>query len=83
MNIPFSDEELFEAVTNILNGKITDYIKKDGGDIVLVKVQNSIIYVKLQGACVGCAGSTSTVKNIIQKEICRLIHPDLIVEQIK
>lgn len=82
MNIPFSNEELFEAVNNILDGKIKDYIKKDGGDIELIKVDNAIIYVRLSGACVGCAGSSSTLKYVVEKEIKRMIHPELIVEQV-
>jgi Fe-S cluster biogenesis protein NfuA len=83
MNIPFNDDELFEAITNILNDKIATYIKNDGGDIELIKVQDAIVYVKLKGACVGCAGSTSTIKNVVEKELCRLIHPNLKVEQVK
>ena len=81
--MPFTDEELFEAITNIINDKIATYIRNDGGDIELIKVKNAIVYVKLKGACIGCAGSDSTIKNIVQKEICRLIHPNLKVEQVK
>jgi len=82
MNIPFSDDELFEAITNILDDKIRTYIKNDGGDIDLIKVNDGIVYVKLKGACVGCAGSTTTIKNVIEKEIKRMIHPNLIVQQV-
>ena len=83
MNSPFSDEEVFEAVNNILDGKIKDYITKDGGDIKLVKVDDSKIYVQLSGACVGCTGSSSTLKHVVEKEIKRMIHPALIVEQVQ
>ena len=82
MQIPFSDEELFEAITNMLNGKIREYINKDGGDIELVKVDSATVYVKLTGACVGCSGSTSTLKYVVEKEIKKMIHPDLIVKQV-
>jgi NifU-like protein len=82
-NIPFSDKELFEAIGNILDGKISGYIKNDGGDIKLLKVENAVVYVQLLGACVGCSKSNSTIKNVIEKEIRRMIHPDISVEEVK
>jgi len=52
---------------------------KDGGAIKLLQIKDAKIYVQLQGACVGCAASSSTLKFIVEKELRTAIHPDLII----
>jgi Fe-S cluster biogenesis protein NfuA len=49
----------------------------DGGAIALLKIKDGKIYVQLQGACVGCAASGSTLKFVVEKNLKEMIHPDL------
>jgi len=77
MSMPFTDEDLQEPVSNIIQNKIAPMLAKDGGAIALLKINNGKIYVQLQGACVGCAASGSTLKFIVEKELKEAIHPDL------
>jgi Fe-S cluster biogenesis protein NfuA len=77
MEIPFDNDELFEAVSNIIETRIRAVLKKDGGDIALIKVEKPKVYVQLQGACVGCASSGTTLKYVVEKEIRTFIHPSL------
>ena len=37
-------------------------LQLDGGDLVLVKFKDNIVYIRLQGACVGCPVAVYTVK---------------------
>jgi len=77
VSIPFSDEDLKPAVQNLIDSKITPMLAKDGGAIALLDVKNGKIYVQLQGACVGCAASGSTLKFIVEKNLKELIHPEV------
>jgi len=77
MNMPFTDEDLQLPVSNIIENKIAPMLAKDGGAIALLKIKNGKVYVQLQGACVGCAASGSTLKFIVEKELKEAIHPDL------
>ena len=77
MSMPFTDEDLEQPVSNIIQNKIAPMLAKDGGAIVLLKINDGKIYVQLQGACVGCAASGSTLKFIVEKELKAAIHPDL------
>jgi Fe-S cluster biogenesis protein NfuA len=77
MEIPFDNEELFEAITNILDSRVRPVLQKDGGNIALIKVEKPKVFVQLQGACVGCASSGSTLKHIVEKELRSFIHPSL------
>jgi len=77
MNMPFSDEDLQQPVSNIIDTKISPMLAKDGGAIKLLQIKDGKIYVQLQGACVGCAASGSTLKFIVEKELRVAIHPQL------
>jgi Fe-S cluster biogenesis protein NfuA len=76
--IPFTDEELRPAVENVIE-KVRPSIKLDGGDIQLIAIQEGVVYVQLQGACVGCASSGTTLKYGVEKQMKTLIHPELVV----
>lgn len=77
MLMPFSDEDLQEPVSNIIINKIAPMLARDGGAIELKEIKDGTIYVQLQGACVGCSASGSTLKFIVEKELKTAIHPDL------
>jgi Fe-S cluster biogenesis protein NfuA len=77
MTMPFTDEDLEQPVGNIIKNKISPMLAKDGGAIELKKIKDGKIYVQLQGACVGCSASSSTLKFIVEKELKEAIHPDL------
>jgi len=77
MSMPFTDEDLQTPVSNIITTKVAPMLAKDGGAIELLQIKNAKIYVQLQGACVGCAASGSTLKFIVEKELKAAIHPEL------
>lgn len=77
MVMPFSDEDLQLPVSNIIENKIAPMLARDGGAIELKQIKDGKIYVQLQGACVGCSASGSTLKFIVEKELKSAIHPDL------
>ena len=76
--IPFTDEEIYEAVKNNLN-KVSTYVSSHGGGITLLGSKDGIIYIELIGTCSGCAMSLMTTKMVVQKELRALIHPELMV----
>jgi len=74
--LPFTDEELRPIVTDMLE-KAKVWIQKDGGDVKLLDIKDGTVYVQLQGACVGCGSSGTTIKFGIEKEMKTFIHPDI------
>ena len=77
--IPFSDEDLFPPVKNIIDTKIAVMMARDGGDIELLCIKEGKVFVQLKGACVGCVASTGTLKYVVEKELKEAIHPELII----
>ncbi len=79
--IPFSDEELEPAVMNVIE-KVRPSIKLDGGDIALIAIKDGKVYVQLQGACVGCGSSGTTIKFGVERQMQTLIHPEITVKNV-
>jgi len=79
MSMPFTDEDLQDPVSSIIAKKIAPMLAKDGGAIELLEIKDAKVYVQLQGACVGCAASGSTLKFIVEKELKAAIHPELVI----
>ena len=46
--------------------KIRPYIQRDGGDVEFVRLEDDIVYVRVQGACVGCSMLDMTLKEGVE-----------------
>ncbi len=49
--------------------KLQPYIASHGGKIEFVKLQDSVVYVKLYGTCVGCPLSFYTLTYGIERQL--------------
>lgn len=54
-----------EQVEKIIS-KLRPYIQRDGGEIELVNIEDGIVYVRMGGACDGCAAIDVTLKQGIE-----------------
>jgi len=79
--IPFSDEELKPVVEQSLE-KVAPMLALDGGGLELLAIKNGKVFVRLQGACVGCSASGQTVKYGIERQLRMDIHPEIEVVNI-
>lgn len=75
--MPFTDEDLQSPVSSIIKTKIAPMLARDGGAIQLLDIRDARVFVQLQGSCVGCSASGSTLKFVVEKELKAAIHPDL------
>ncbi|PPK62280.1 NifU family protein [Malaciobacter marinus] len=75
--MPFSDEDLKLPVSTIIENKVAPMLAQDGGAISLIDIKDGKVFVQLQGACVGCSASGSTLKYVVEKELKAAIHPEL------
>ncbi|NQY24111.1 MAG: NifU family protein [Campylobacteraceae bacterium] len=77
--MPFSDEDLKPVVANLIKQKVAPMLARDGGAIELLDIIDAKIFIQLQGACVGCGSSGSTLKFVVEKELKTAIHPELVI----
>lgn len=56
--------------------EVRPYLKSHGGNVELVRVENGVAYLRLEGSCHGCPASTITLKLAIEEAIYKAA-PDL------
>jgi len=61
-------EELQSNIEKALT-EIRPFLQADGGDISLVSIDNNIVKVQLQGACISCSVNQMTLKNGVEATI--------------
>lgn len=68
MNTSITHEETVTKVLEALES-IRPFLNKDGGDIELIDVKDSEVFVKLLGNCSGCSLNFSTLKLGVENTI--------------
>lgn len=54
-------EQTIAKIKEVLD-QLRPNIQMDGGDVEFVRLHDGVVYVQLQGACVGCPISSVTLK---------------------
>lgn len=68
-----SDRNLIQKIIEILDRDIRPGLKRDGGDLRLLEVEEGIVKVKMTGACLGCGSQKRTVEDGIKNHLMKLI----------
>ncbi|MFK7814582.1 MAG: NifU family protein [Maribacter sp.] len=64
-----TSEELKMNVEKALE-EIRPFLQSDGGDITLVSIENeTLVNVRLEGACIGCSVNQMTLKSGVEMTI--------------
>ena len=61
-------QETLENVEKALE-EIRPFLMSDGGNIKLLSIENEIVKVQLEGACIGCSVNQMTLKNGVEATI--------------
>mgnify|MGYP001025959156 FL=1 len=75
------DAEIVSQIQELLDSKIKPAVAQDGGDIEFKKFHDGIVYLALQGSCVGCPSSTLTLKTGIENLLKHYVREVKAVEQ--
>lgn len=57
-----------EKVIDVIN-ELRPFLMNDGGNLEFVKIEDNIVYIRLQGACAHCPMQDITLKDGIEKII--------------
>lgn len=74
-------EEILIEIKEVLD-LIRPYINRDGGDLEFVKFEDGIVYVKLKGACIGCAGFEDTLSELVEDTLLERVPGVIGVEHV-
>ena len=66
--VPVSDQEMHRKIDAVLD-TVRPNIQMDGGDVQFVKFQDGAVYVRFEGACVGCPAAEMTLQMGIEQAL--------------
>lgn len=74
-------ENIEEQIKNVIH-KLRPYLQRDGGDIEYVDFKDGIVYVRMLGACAGCAMIDDTLKDGVEQILMEEVPGVLEVQNI-
>jgi NifU-like protein len=72
-----------KLIEETLGREIVPALKADGGDIDLIDVEGSKVYVALRGKCSFCPSSEFTLKQYVESKLREFVSNDIVVEEVK
>lgn len=69
-------------INNIIENQIAAELRKDGGDIELVDIDENKVYVKLKGSCSGCKNSNLTLKSFVEGTLRETLGEEIEVVEV-
>jgi len=61
--------QFMKQVEKAMEEYVRPMLRKDGGDAEVIDIKNNMVYVRLGGACVGCAGAGQTLSMLIENTL--------------
>ena len=66
---PTSPYQFGKAVDKAIEEYVRPLLQADGGNLELVDIKDYLVYVKLAGACAGCAGAEATLRGLVEQTL--------------
>ncbi|MDO4575578.1 MAG: iron-sulfur cluster assembly scaffold protein [Planctomycetia bacterium] len=77
-----SPYQFSKKVEHVLDKYIRPMLQRDGGDVEIVDIKGSLVYVTLRGACSDCVGANATLKMLVEKTLRDKVQTDIRVIQV-
>jgi NifU-like protein len=72
-----------KLIQETLGREIVPALKADGGDLDLLDIEGSKVYVALRGSCSFCPSSELTLKQYVEAKLREFVSDDIMVEEVK
>ncbi len=76
-----SNIQRMQRIVKTIDEEIRPKLMLDGGDIELVDVEGSTVYVTLRGRCAQCRSSQVTIKNLVEKTLQEHVEASIVVKE--
>ena len=71
-----------KKVEKVLDEYVRPMLKRDGGDLELIDIKDTMIYVELRGACAACVGAGQTLKHLVERTLKERVDDRIRVIQV-
>ena len=68
-----SPYQFSKKVEQTLHGHIRPLLRRDGGDVEIIDIKDTLVYCRLAGACQGCAGAGQTLRMLVEQNLKDLV----------
>jgi NifU-like protein len=68
-----SPYQFSKKVERALDQYVRPMLRRDGGDVELVDIKDTVVYCRLVGACAGCAGAGMTMKLMVERTLKEMV----------
>jgi Fe-S cluster biogenesis protein NfuA len=75
-------DNTIERIKDVIE-KTRGFLQQDGGDIEFIEFKDGIVYVKMQGACAGCASIDVTLYDGIESILLAEVPEVIGIEQVQ
>ncbi len=69
--------EDMKKIEAVLDEKVRPTLRSHGGEISVDRLENGVLYVKLQGQCAGCPSADLTTETVVEAELVKAL-PELV-----
>ena len=73
-----SPYQFIKKIEKAMDDYIRPMLQRDGGDVEIIDIKDTLVYCSLRGACAGCAGASQTLKMMVEKTL-----KDMVDERIR
>jgi NifU-like protein len=70
--------QFYKKVEKTIDDVVRPMLARDGGNVEIIDIKESLVFCRLAGACAGCAGAGQTLKLMVEKTL-----KDLVDERIR
>ena len=71
-----------KKIERVIDTYIRPMLQRDGGDLELIDIKDTMVYVELRGACANCVGASQTLKNLVERTLREQIDERIRVIQV-
>ena len=62
-----------KQVEKAMEEYVRPMLQKDGGDVDIVDIKDTVVYCQLAGACAGCQGAAQTLKMLVERNLKEMV----------
>jgi NifU-like protein len=58
-----------KEIERVIDSEVRPMLQRDGGDLEIIDIKDTVVYCRLQGACATCVGSSHTLKLMVEQAL--------------
>ncbi|MGA2255001.1 MAG: iron-sulfur cluster assembly scaffold protein [Thermoguttaceae bacterium] len=68
-----SPYQFTKKVDKVIDDYVRPMLRRDGGDLEIVDIKDTVIYCHLVGACAGCSGAGQTLRMLVERTLKEMV----------